>query len=170
MTNVIIDLNMTRIEKEAMHEFLKLRQEKAPLLILGAEELSLSLTKYIHEISRPRAYAILSKLEEKGLLLKIKRKGFIPTEEGFSVLDEFEHRLKILELFFYQIIGLPLESNNHMTSASKEASRLVLHVSFELIEILCERLANPKTCPHGLVIPHHNKHPELYELLKRKNG
>lgn len=167
MSDIIINLNLTSIEKETLKVFLQLKQSNAPLMLVGAEELSQILTENIHDISRPRAYAILSKLEEKGFLQKIKRKGFTLTDKGLQVLKELQHRIKILETYFYKELNMPLESDEPFTSASKEASRLVLHVSFEFIEILCEQLENPRTCPHDIEIPHHSKHPEPEDLIKQ---
>lgn len=137
---------LTFIEKEAMKEYLKLKQRNAPLMLIGPKKMGDAL-----DLSRPRAYAILSKLEEKKILQKIERKGFILTDLGKYVLNELTHRTKILEIFFFNELGMDLES------ATDEASNLVLDASFNLISILCDRLGKPRTCPHNIEIPHQVK-------------
>ncbi|MHA2502788.1 MAG: metal-dependent transcriptional regulator [Candidatus Kariarchaeaceae archaeon] len=155
MSDLILEFDLTTVEKEVMREFIRLQISKAPVVLLGAEEVSQLLSSRGHEISRPRAYAILSRLEEKGILQKIKRKGFVPTEYGARVLRELLHRTKILEVYLNQELGMPLEL------ASQEATELVLHVSFILVEILCKKLGKPVSCPHDTEIPHHDKHPDF---------
>jgi DtxR family transcriptional regulator, Mn-dependent transcriptional regulator len=150
MNEIIIDLNLAPMEKEALREFLQLKQDNAPMMFMGAQQLARQL-----DVTRPRAYMILSQLEDKKLVQKIDRKGFLLTEKGNKVMNELLHRTKILETYFYNELGLPLEA------AAKEATQIVLYVSFQFIEILCDKLGKPASCPHNIEIPHHKKHEEI---------
>lgn len=139
---VIEDLKLTFIEKETMNEYLRQKQQKVDQIRLGAQSLANKLN-----VTRPRAYAILSKLEEKRILENKERK-FILTSYGLQLLNEFEHRLKILETFFHDEMGMEL------SDAFEEASQLVIHVSYNFIDILCGKMGKPVACPHNYKIPH----------------
>ena len=142
----VTDINLTQIEKKTLLLFFDLKRSKASVILIGAQKLSNSL-----ELSRPRAYAILSKLVEKEILEKIDRKGFTLTKYGHRVVNELIHRMKILETYLYQELEMkPLER------AEKEALQMVLCTSYELIEILCKKLDKPEKCPHDIKIPHHD--------------
>ncbi|MCY3410612.1 MAG: metal-dependent transcriptional regulator [Candidatus Heimdallarchaeota archaeon] len=142
MSNFKETLELTFNEKETMRYFLQLEYEKKNKIIKATE-----LTDII-DFSRPRAYAVLSKLEEKKIVDKVGRKGFQLTEFGNEVLMEFEHRFKILETYFHDELNMELEMAMH------EASALVLHVSYDFIKILCNKMDRPKFCPHNLEIHH----------------
>ena len=135
---------LTQIEKETLRVYIKLKRDRnQDEIIVGAQELSENI-----DVTRPRAYAILLQLENKGVLVNKKRKGFTVSAKGEDLLNDLLHRLKILELFFYQELGMTLEN------ASSEASNLAIHISDEMNTIICEKLGKPNVCPHDIKIPH----------------
>lgn len=135
--------SLTMIEKETLKIFLDATLHGEKIIILSAQEISKKL-----ELSRPRAYAILKNLVEKGILKKLQRKGFILTSKGENVIHILNHREKILETYFYQELNLSLDK------AGDEASNLSLYTSSLLINTLCEQIGMPKACPHGMAIDH----------------
>ncbi len=138
-------VDLTLIEKQALIIFLGMYEKKAPVILLGANELGSAL-----KLSRPRAYAIMKQLESKEILTKYGRKGFIPTELGEKVIKSLSFRHKILEHFFYTELGMKLEQ------AHVESFNLVLHVSDTLIECIAKKINYPETCPHNIEIPYNN--------------
>ena len=78
---VFKEYSLTMVEKEALKEFLSAKLNKEKIIVLGAEEISKKL-----KLSRPRVYAILMNLEAKGILEKFKRKGFILTSRGETLI------------------------------------------------------------------------------------
>ena len=137
------EYSLTMVEKELLKEYLNATLNNEKIIILGAQEISEKL-----DLSRPRVYAILTNLESKGILEKFKRKGFLLTEKGESLIHEINHREKILETYFYQELEFSLEQ------ATEEASNLSIYTSSFLINALCEKIGMPKVCPHGITIYH----------------
>ena len=137
------EYSLTMVEKELLKEYLSATLKNEKIIILGAQEISEKL-----DLSRPRVYAILINLESKGILEKFKRKGFLLTEKGESLIHEINHSEKILETYFFQELDFPLEQ------ASEEASNLSIYTSSHLINALCEKIGMPNVCPHGIAINH----------------
>jgi len=99
-------------------------------------------------LTRPRAYVILTKLEQKGILERRKKLGFFLTKMGNQVIDVLNHRKQILEIFLHHDLDFDLES------ASEESLKLLLAISDKIIDRLCKKMGKPKECPHNLIIPH----------------
>lgn len=135
--------SLTMVEKETLKIFLNATLHGDKMIILSAQEISEQIN-----LSRPRAYAILTNLVSKDILEKFKRKGFILTQKGEELIHELNHREKVLETYMYQVLKLPLDK------ATDEASNLSLYASSFLINTLCDRINMPKVCPHGIPIDH----------------
>ncbi len=149
---MIINLDLTPVEKEIMLIFHNQKNNKE-LIFLGATQLAKLYTRAdVGPITRQRAHAILSKLMEKGILSKLERKGFTLTDHGKKVLKELEHRFKILETYCFDELKMDLKT------AEKEAFNLLLYVSYNFVERLCDKMGKPVACPHNFEIPHHDYH------------
>jgi len=138
-----VKLDFTKVEKESLSVYLQRRMTKRNPL-LGASDLGEQLG-----VSRPRAYAIQKQLEKKGVLHNDKGQGFHLTGKGEVILDSLQHRWKVLETYFFTDVGLKLEK------ASEEAMNILLHISEEFLEKICEKLDIPSFCPHHQRIPLH---------------
>ena len=134
---------LTAVEKDVIRQYItKIRaHDENPLI--GPKEMG-----QLMSFSRPRAYAILSKLEEEEILEKIERKGFVLTVFGRQIVNELIHRTKVLETFFHEELDIDLDT------AEQDAQNIVLHVSVTLIQRICSRLGKPTYCPHNFLIPH----------------
>ena len=126
-----------------MKVFLNAILDGKKLVLIGAQELANEMN-----FSRPRAYAVLKQLVNKSLLEKYKRKGFILTSKGESLMHKLVHREKILEVYFYKNLNFDLEE------AQREASSLCIFADSLLINKLCEITGVPNVCPHGVPIQH----------------
>lgn len=136
------ELDLTTSEKDVMRIYITQRA-KHEFPIVGAQQAADVL-----KLSRARTYAILLQLQKKRFVQKLARKGFILTKEGEKEVDNLIHRLKIIEIYLYQELHMPLET------ANAEASNLCLHISEELNQLLCKVLDKPNKCPHDITIPH----------------
>lgn len=139
----IVDIDLTWVEKEVIREFISKSRENTPLALIGPAELAKRM-----EFSRPRAHAILTKLEEKKFLEKMDRKGFYLTNKGAHLINELQHRSMVMETYFVEKLGMSIKS------AENESQNIVLHVSQDYIDILCNLMGKPSTCPHNYPIPH----------------
>ena len=143
MEHHFVRLDFTKVEKESLAVYLRRRMANRNLL-LGASDLGEHLG-----VSRPRAYAIQKQLENKGVLHNDKGQGFHLTGKGEEILDSLQHRWKVLETYFFTDVGLELEK------ASDEAMNILLHISEEFLEKICEKIDIPSFCPHHQRIPLH---------------
>jgi len=151
---------LTPIQKEVISQYIKKIRDGNKIPLLGPKEISelvmnerkikYTLQNDIQSFSKPRAYVILQELEKENILKHISRKGFELTDEGRRITNELIHRTELLETYFYQELGLPLDT------AEKDAQNTVLEVSIELISSICDILGQPKYCPHGYTIPHND--------------
>ena len=135
---------MTTVEKDVIRQYIiKIREGDTDPLI-GPTEMG-----KLMDFSKPRAYAIMDKLEEMRILDKIDRKGFFLTPFGKQIVNELIHRTKVLETYFHRELGVDLEI------AENDAQNVVLHISVELVDKICHIMGQPTTCPHNYIIPHH---------------
>ena len=151
---------LTPIQKEVISQYIQKIRDGNKIPLIGPKEISQLVmnerkTKYqsqneIQSFSKPRAYVIFQELEKENILKHIPRKGFELTDEGRRITNELIHRTELLETYFYQELGLPLEI------AEKDAQNTVLEVSIDLISSICDILGQPKYCPHGYTIPHND--------------
>ena len=149
---------LTPIQKEVISQYIHKIRDGNKIPLLGPKELSELVVahrkvKYqtkseIQSFSKPRAYVILQELEQENILQHIPRKGFELTDEGRRITNELIHRTELLETYFYQELGLPLDT------AERDAQNTALEVSIDLISSICDILGQPKYCPHGYSIPH----------------
>ena len=128
--------NLTLVEKKAIVELVKLKSRKPSIFIIGAQNLS-----FLLKVSRSRAYKILLRLKEKGILEKFERKGFILTKKGKMMLNELCYHKKVLEIFFTKTLSL---STN---ISSNEASDLCLFVNSKIISAIDEKFVHLKDIP-----------------------
>ena len=128
--------SLTLVEKKAIIELVKLKSRKPSVFIIGAQNLS-----FLLKVSRSRAYKILLRLKEKGILEKFERKGFILTKKGKFMINELYYRKKVLEIFFTKTLSL---STN---ISSNEASDLCLFVNSKIISAIDEKFVHLKDIP-----------------------
>jgi len=141
--DLLEEIHPTTTEKDVISQYIiKIRQGE-PDPLIGPKEMG-----ELMGFSRPRAYAVLSQLQQKHVVDKIERKGFILTKMGKQLINELIHRTKIMETYFHTEVGLKL------TIAEEDAKNSALHVSSTLINRLCELLGQPTFCPHNYQIPH----------------
>ena len=125
--------SLTLVEKKAIIELVKLKSRKPSVFIIGAQNLS-----FLLKVSRSRAYKILLRLKEKGILEKFERKGFILTKKGKMMINELYYRKKVLEIFFTKTLSL---STN---ISSNEASDLCLFVDSKIISAIDNKFVHLK--------------------------
>ncbi len=100
------------------------------------------------KLSKPTVIEAMRKLEMKGFVTYIPKLGVKLTEKGILTLVNIKRKHRILETLFVEVLKLPIEE------ACREASRIELYVSEELIDNICKFLGHPNFCPHGYPIPH----------------
>ena len=96
----------------------------------------------------PTAIEILSKLEEKGLV--IRRPWKVPelSRKGRTLAESAMHKHRIVELYFSRSLGLSSEKS------CTEASKIAYLLDKTVIEKMCKALNRPTHCNHGNPIRH----------------
>mgnify|MGYP003874890157 CR=1 FL=1 len=95
----------------------------------------------------PTAIEAIRRLYEKGYVTYVPRRGAALTGRGKALLASIERRHRVLETFLVRVFNLDLNR------ACAEASRLELHISDYLVDLMCRYLGHPRRCPHGRAIP-----------------
>jgi len=89
---------------------------------------------------------VVKRLEDKGLVKRIKYYSIILTDEGRRIAESIIRRHRILEAFLKDYLGF----NNY---ESHSLAHKLEHMPSILIERIYERLGKPSLCPHGNPIP-----------------
>lgn len=90
---------------------------------------------------------MIQKLDEKGFVDYEEYKGVTVTELGETIALKAVRKHRLLETFLAEQLGIP------WPDVHEEADRLEHHISNEFADRLAELLGNPRTDPHGDVIP-----------------
>lgn len=89
---------------------------------------------------------IISKLELRGLVERIKYRGVKLTKEGRKIAEKIVWKHRIIEQFLYDYVGLdPIKAHDY--------AHLMEHLPDEIIERIYDKLGRPSTCPLGNPIP-----------------
>lgn len=99
-------------------------------------------------VSSPSAYEILSKLtNEKKLLIRIEKKGYMLSETGRSVARRIVVVHRVLELILCNYFGLDIDC------ACRIASYIDFMIGREHAERAIKNANLPLICPHNKAIP-----------------
>lgn len=99
------------------------------------------------QVKEPTAIDAVRRLDSKGYVIYVPRKGVILTNKGKALLINVERRHRILETLLVRVFNLDIKR------ACLEASRLELYISDDLVDLMCQYLGHPRRCPHGYLIP-----------------
>jgi DtxR family Mn-dependent transcriptional regulator len=129
----------TPIVEEYLEAIYKLQAAERPL---GTTELGKELG-----VSPASASEMTDRLEEKGLVAKVKEKGITLTRRGEKAALELIRKHRISERFLVDVLGMDWKD------VHDEACRLEHAISPEVESRMEALLGNPDTCPHGHPIP-----------------
>ena len=113
----------------------------------GGEVTSYELAKYF-KVRTPSSIDVLNRLQRKGLVLRRAWGPVVLTDEGLRLTKGLLHVHRVMECFFYEMLGLPMEM------VCEEAAKVDYLISDEVADRICEKVNRPRRCPHGRVIPH----------------
>ncbi len=99
-------------------------------------------------VSMPSASEALSRLVEKGYLIKVSRGKFKISEKGKHFVQEMIWRHSVLEWTFINKLNIKDDRLCEIISYFEES------LPIEIIEELCKLNGHPSKCPHGVEIPH----------------
>lgn len=97
-------------------------------------------------VSKPTALEMLRKLSAKDLVLRDEDGFYRITDRGRRILREIERRHRVLEVFL-AFLGFDERRS------CREASKIDLEISEDVVDALCEFLNHPRKCPCGEEIP-----------------
>ncbi len=105
-----------------------------------------SLAKQLN-VKSPTAIEMLKKLESKGLVKYLGRKGVKLTKKGVVSAEKIIRRHRLIETLLVEKLGLDVDT------ACCETKKFDSYVSFRVVELINYVLGNPVCCPHGKPIP-----------------
>jgi len=131
--------NRTHGTDEYLEAIFKLQRGEAPVTVKRlAEELG---------VSPPSVSEMLSRLRTSGLVRVPGDAGVQLTENGEREGASLVRRHRLSERFLVDYLGMPWDA------VHDEACKLEHVLSPEVEARLAEQLGDPRTCPHGHVIP-----------------
>lgn len=101
-------------------------------------------------VKPPSVVEILDKLENHGLVKRLKWRNTVLTHKGERIAKSLLHNHRVLEIYFVTFLGMTEKV------ACKEASRIDLHVGQKTINAMCKTLNHPSKCFHGKEVYHEN--------------
>ncbi|EMC0263405.1 metal-dependent transcriptional regulator [Staphylococcus pseudintermedius] len=116
-----------------------------------------TLSRFLN-IKPPSVSEMVGRLEKEGYVMTKPYKGVKLSELGLSYTLDVIKRHRLIELFLIEVLNYTWEE------VHVEAEVLEHRVSKLFVERLDELLKNPKTCPHGGVIPRDNHFEEIYKI------
>jgi DtxR family transcriptional regulator, Mn-dependent transcriptional regulator len=130
----------------------------------GETVLPSRLADYL-SVSRPTVTQTVQRMNAAGFVRSNSSKEIMLTDEGLTQAESMVRRHRVLERWLNDELGLD------WADAHVEAARLEGSVSPLVLEQLYERLGQPKTCPHGNIIPGSGyKHPHSIALSDAPRG
>jgi DtxR family transcriptional regulator, Mn-dependent transcriptional regulator len=131
--------NRTHGTDEYLEAIFKLQRGDAPVTVKRlAEELG---------VSPPSVSEMLSRLRSSGLVQAPGDAGVLLTDDGEREGASLVRRHRLSERFLVDYLGMPWDA------VHDEACKLEHVLSPEVEARLAEQLGDPRTCPHGHVIP-----------------
>ncbi len=98
-------------------------------------------------ISAPSASQMVARLQQAGLVARDAAGGVLLTPDGLAAAARLVRRHRLSERFLSDYLDLPWDQ------VHDEACKFEHVLSAEVEERLAAQLGNPRTCPHGHVIP-----------------
>ena len=98
-------------------------------------------------ISAPSASQMVTRLQQAGLVARDADGGVVLTPDGLAAAARLVRRHRLSERFLSDYLDLPWDQ------VHDEACKFEHVLSAEVEERLANQLGNPRTCPHGHVIP-----------------
>ena len=135
-----LDLELTRREVEYLRVVKELSSNNKE--IVHIYEIASRLN-----VKKSTVVETLQKLKTKGLIEYIPKRGVKLSDKGHAIIRKIERNHRILEYFFVQYLNIPLDR------ACKEASKIDIYISDDVINRICKLLGHPSRCPHGHPIP-----------------
>ncbi len=123
------------------------------MLMRNVEEGVPTKTSFISRkigVKPPSVVEILDRLENRGLVKRVKWKETILTRKGMMIAKRLLHNHRILEIYFVTFLNIEKEA------ACREASKIDLYVGQETINAMCRALDRPCKCFHGKEVYHEN--------------
>lgn len=117
----------------------------------SAGEARLSEISRILGVSAPTAHEYLVVLIRKGLVRRDGRGIYSLSEEGLRLVEKRIWAHGVVEEMLVRIFSVGVDR------ACRMASLVDAAMSEDDVERICEVLGHPKSCPHGLGIPHKGK-------------
>jgi DtxR family Mn-dependent transcriptional regulator len=98
-------------------------------------------------VSAPSVSQMVGRLQQAGLVARDVSGGVVLTPEGLAAAARLVRRHRLSERFLSDYLDLPWDQ------VHDEACKFEHVLSDEVEERLAAQLGNPRTCPHGHVIP-----------------
>jgi DtxR family Mn-dependent transcriptional regulator len=98
-------------------------------------------------VSAPSVSQMVGRLQQAGLVARDVSGGVVLTPEGLAAAARLVRRHRLSERFLADYLDLPWDQ------VHDEACKFEHVLSDEVEERLAAQLGNPRTCPHGHVIP-----------------
>lgn len=120
----------------------------------GETVLPSKIADYLN-VSRPTVTQTVQRMTAAGFVRSNSSKEIMLTDEGLAMAESMVRKHRVLERWLNDELGLD------WADAHVEAARLESSVSPLVLEQLYIRLGEPKTCPHGNIIPgtgYHHPH------------
>ena len=99
------------------------------------------------QLSKSTVSERVKELEQDGLVIALPYAEVTLTPKGKDVGEKLTYKHRIIEVFLYTVLKVPKEQIH------AEAERLEHACSDDVIKRLAKFLKNPKSDPHGSVIP-----------------
>src|ERR671926_375216 len=95
------------------------------------------------QLSAPPVHEMVGRLERDGYITRGSDKAISFTESGLQHAEEIVRRLRLIERFLTDILGIPWDE------VHEEAERLEHAMSPVLEQRMLVAIGDAKTCPHG---------------------
>lgn len=99
-------------------------------------------------VKAPSVVEVLDKLENQGLVRRVKWRETVLTNKGIRIAKRLLHNHRILEMYFVTFLNINEET------ACREASKIDLYVGQQTINAMCRALNRPCRCIHGKEVYH----------------
>ena len=99
------------------------------------------------QVSPPAVTEMIKRMQSENLILKDKKKGYLLTDIGLTLVSELYRKHRLIEVFLVHHLDYTSDQIH------EEAEVLEHTVSDFFVERLESMLGFPKTCPHGGTIP-----------------
>ena len=130
---------LTQSVEEYLEAIFKLSRDGSPVTV--------SQLAYALRVSPPSVSEMVRRMRSAGLLTPDKGRGIRLTADGRAEGARLVRRHRLSERFLVDVLDMPWDV------VHEEACKLEHALSPEVEARLAAQLGNPRTCPHGQVIP-----------------